>query len=107
MAAAARDIAGKIWAVFFPCGAFVIGGFEHCVANMFYIPAGVLAAMNPAYAAKAQEAYGITTEQLGVLNGWNGGCSLLFVTAGNVIGGMVLVGIPLFLANRSIRSGEK
>ena len=107
MAAAARDIAGKIWAVFFPIGAFVIGGFEHCVANMFYIPAGMLAAMNPAYAAKAQEAYGITTEQLGVLNGWNGGCSLIFVTAGNVIGGMVLVGIPLFLANCGIRSGEK
>ncbi len=100
MAAAAREIAGKIWAVFFPIAAFVIGGFEHCVANMFYIPAGMFAAMNPSYAAKAQEAYGITAEQLRTLNGWNGLVSLLFVTAGNVIGGMALVGVPMFLAYR-------
>lgn len=97
MAAAARDIAGKVWAVFFPIAAFVIGGFEHCVANMFYIPAGILAAMNPEYAAKAQEVCGISAEQMGLLNGWNGLCSLIFVTVGNVIGGMLLVGVPLFL----------
>lgn len=96
MAAAARDITGKIWAVFFPIAAFVIGGFEHCVANMFYIPAGILAAMNPDYAAKAQEVCGVTAEQIRLLNGWSGVASLLFVTVGNVIGGMLLVGIPLF-----------
>ncbi len=104
MAAAARETAGKIWAVFFPIAAFVIGGFEHCVANMFYIPAGMLASLNPEYAARAQEAYGITAEQLGALNGWNGVCSILFVTLGNVIGGMALVGVPLFLVHRYNRS---
>ena len=36
MATSARDIAGKVWAIFFPICAFVVGGFEHCVANMFY-----------------------------------------------------------------------
>lgn len=40
MAAAATDIVGKVWAIFFPIMAFVVGGFEHCVANMFYIPVG-------------------------------------------------------------------
>lgn len=100
MAAAAREIGGKIWAVFFPIAAFVIGGFEHCVANMFYIPAGILASMNPEYAAMAQEVYGISAEQMGLLNGWNGLRSLLLVTVGNVIGGMVLVGIPVFLVYR-------
>lgn len=100
MAASARDIAGKIWAVFFPIAAFVIGGFEHCVANMFYIPAGILAAMNSGYAAKAQEAYGISAEQIRALNGWYGLRSLLFVTIGNVIGGMLLVGVPVFLVYR-------
>lgn len=100
MAAAARDIAGKIWAVFFPIAAFVIGGFEHCVANMFYIPAGMLAAMNPEYAAKAQEAFGVAAEQIELLNVWNALRSLLFVTAGNVIGGMLLAGVPLFLVYR-------
>ena len=82
----------------------MIGGFEHCVANMFYIPAGMLASLNPEYAARAQEAYGITAEQLGTLNGWNGVCSILFVTLGNVIGGMALVGVPLFLVHRYNRS---
>lgn len=38
MATSARDIAGKVWAIFFPICAFVVGGFEHCVANMFYTP---------------------------------------------------------------------
>lgn len=103
LAAAARDAAGKVWAVFFPIAAFVIGGFEHCVANMFYMPAGILAAMNPDYAAKAQEICGVSTEQMGLLNGWNGLCALFFVTVGNVIGGMLLVGVPLFLVYRRKR----
>lgn len=62
---------------FFPIMAFVIGGFEHCVANMFYIPAGIMAAMNPQYVMKAQEAYGISSEQLASLNGW-GVCRTYF-----------------------------
>ena len=60
MAIAAKDIAGKIWAIFFPIFAFVISGFEHCVANMYYIPAGMMAKLNPAYADKANELYGIS-----------------------------------------------
>ena len=47
MAVAATDIVGKVWAIFFPIMAFVVGGFEHCVANMFYIPVGMMAAQNP------------------------------------------------------------
>lgn len=100
MAASAKETAGKIWAVFFPIAAFVTGGFEHCVANMFYIPAGMMAAMNPAYAAKAQEVYGISAEQLAALNGWGFLQNLLSVTLGNIIGGMVLVGIPMFFIYR-------
>ena len=60
MATAATDIAGKVWAIFFPIMAFVVGGFEHCVANMFYIPAGLLAAQNPEYVQKAVEDTGYT-----------------------------------------------
>ena len=36
MAGSAKDIVGKVFAIFFPIFAFVIGGFEHCVADMFY-----------------------------------------------------------------------
>jgi formate/nitrite transporter len=57
MAAAAKDIAGKVWAIFFPIMAFVVSGYEHCVANMYYIPAGIFAAGNEAYVQKAMETY--------------------------------------------------
>ena len=69
MAAAAKDIGGKVLAIFFPILAFVVSGFEHCVANMYYIPAGIFAAGNPAYVQKAQELYGLGAEKLTGLTG--------------------------------------
>ncbi len=101
MAGAASDIAGKVWAIFFPILAFVVGGFEHCVANMFYIPSGILAATNPVYAAKAQEMYGITAEQLQQLTALNSLHNFIPVTIGNILGGMLFVGIPCYLIQRS------
>ena len=97
MAAASTEIVGKIWGIFFPILAFVVGGFEHCVANMFYIPAGMLAAQNPEYVAKAQEAYGLTAEQIGNLTVLNSLNNFIPVTLGNILGGMVFVGLPCFL----------
>jgi formate transporter len=43
MALAAEDVAGKILAIFFPIMAFVALGFDHVVANMFFIPAAIFA----------------------------------------------------------------
>ncbi len=43
MAFAADDIAGKILAIFFPIMAFVAMGFDHVVANMFFLPAALFA----------------------------------------------------------------
>ena len=98
MAAAAKDIAGKVWAIFFPIMAFVVSGYEHCVANMYYIPAGIFAAGNEAYVQKAMETYGYTAAQLEGLN-WEAMviANLLPVTLGNIVGGRVLVGLPLYL----------
>mgnify|MGYP001536284074 CR=1 FL=1 len=96
MAAAATDIVGKVWAIFFPIMAFVVGGFEHCVANMFYIPVGMMAAQNPAYVAKAQEAYGLTAEQIQGLTVLHSLNNFIPVTIGNILGGMVFVGIPCY-----------
>lgn len=93
MAATAKDVAGKCIAIFFPIFVFVISGFEHCVANMYYIPAGIFAAQNPLYAAKATELYGITAEQLSGLNFGTIFSNLIPVTIGNIIGGMVFVGL--------------
>jgi len=39
---AARDSAGKIMALYFPVILFVVSGFEHCVANMFFVSVGLM-----------------------------------------------------------------
>lgn len=102
MATAAKDIAGKVWAIFFPICAFVVGGWEHCVANMFYIPAGIIAASNPDYVAKAEELYGITAEQIaGNVNIIGFISNLIPVTIGNIIGGMLFVALPMYAIHRS------
>ena len=92
MATAAKDIASKVWAIFFPICAFVIGGWEHCVANMFYIPAGIFASMNGSYVAKTEELYGITADQIAANLNIGGFISnLIPVTIGNMLGGMVFI----------------
>lgn len=101
MATAARDIAGKVWAIFFPICAFVVGGWEHCVANMFYIPAGIIAATNDTYVAKAEELYGITVAQISASVNVGGFISnLIPVTIGNILGGMVFVALPLYVIHK-------
>lgn len=103
MAAAAKDIAGKVLAIFFPILAFVVSGFEHCVANMYYIPAGIFAAQNPAYVQKAEELYGLNAEKLAGLN-WGSfvTVNLIPVTIGNIIGGAILVaGVCFYLHGKS------
>jgi formate/nitrite transporter len=97
MAGAAKDIGGKIAAIAFPIFAFVVAGFEHCVANMFYIPIGIMAAGNETYAAKAAEVYGITAEQLGSLTPLSMLSNLIPVTIGNIIGGVVFIGTMYYL----------
>ncbi|MDD3205845.1 MAG: formate/nitrite transporter family protein [Lachnospiraceae bacterium] len=97
MAGAAKDVAGKVWAIFFPIWAFVIGGFEHCVANMFYIPAGMLAATNPAYVAKAEELYGITSAQSASITVLQSLRNFIPVTIGNIIGGALVIGMMCIL----------
>ena len=108
MAAAAKDIAGKVWAIFFPIMAFVVSGYEHCVANMYYVPAGIFAASNESYVQSAMDAYGYTASQLEALN-WGNFlvANLLPVTLGNIVGGMVFVGLPLYLLHsQKIRAEE-
>ena len=101
MAMAAKDMTGKIFAIVFPIFAFVIGGYEHCVANMYYIPAGMMAASNETYAAKAMELYGYTAEQLASINIGNFFITnLIPVTLGNIVGGMVCVALPLYYMHK-------
>lgn len=91
MSFAAKDIVGKLFAIFFPIWLFITSGFEHCVANMYYIPAGILAKSNPKWVEAASH-YGVTPEKLDHLN-WTTFFvqNELPVTLGNIVGGAVLV----------------
>lgn len=100
LAAAAKDVAGKILACFFPILAFVVAGYEHCVANMYYIPAGMLALTNEQYVAKAEELYGITAQQCEALSVSGMFHNLLPVTLGNIVGGSIFLGCLCFLIYR-------
>jgi formate/nitrite transporter len=87
MALAARQVIGKIFAIFFPIMAFVAIGFEHSVANMYFIPTGILL-MNGAGLTSVP---GVDPNLLGWINFlWR---NLLPVTIGNIIGGVVFVGM--------------
>ena len=101
MAGSAKSAGCKVWASFFPIMAFVVSGFEHCVANMYYIPAGILALGNEKYVEKAISEYGITTEQLSKLN-W--GSFFIMnefpVTLGNIVGGSIVMGIMVYLVHK-------
>lgn len=89
IALAAKDVVGKIAGLFFPIAIFVICGFEHSVANMYYIGAGIFAKSVPEYAQAASEA-GIDMSAIT----WGNflGTNLLPVTMGNIAGGAVCVG---------------
>lgn len=78
-----KSLPGRAIGAFVPVSFFVIGGFEHCVANMYYIPAGLLAAGVPRCAQLAQEA-GVDLSALS----WMGFLqNMIPVTVGNIIGG--------------------
>ena len=93
MAMSAKDTAGRLMGAFIPVSFFVICGFEHCVANMYYITAGMLAAANPQYAELAIAA-GLDLSKLTVGNFLLG--NLVPVTLGNILGGGLLGGIMWF-----------
>lgn len=82
----AKDTGGKVLAGVFPIVLFIIGGYEHIVANMYYIPAGAIAAMSGKYASLS----GISTEILSHLT--LGGIihNFIPVTLGNLFGGLVI-----------------
>ena len=90
----ARTVVDKIMAIMFPITAFVAAGFEHSIANMYFIPMGILMTGQPAVA----EAAGVTAGNLSNLT-WTGFLgNLIPVTIGNVIGGGILIAAVYWLA---------
>jgi len=78
MAAAAKDISGKVLVIWMPVMAFVALGWEHSIANMFFIPLGMM--------------LGAPISLYDFL--YN---NLLPATLGNIAGGLVFVALPYFL----------
>ena len=96
---ACRTVADKILAILFPITAFVAAGFEHSVANMYFIPIGLFiseTATEPFWAMT-----GTTPESYTEL-AWSNFflVNLIPVTLGNIIGGSVFVGLIYWLVYR-------
>jgi len=92
MCLAARSVTEKILAVVFPITAFVACGFEHSIANMFFIPMGI--AMTGQ--AEVVQAAGLTASQIANVNMLGLVHNLIPVTIGNIIGGSA-VGVMYWL----------
>jgi formate/nitrite transporter len=91
----ADDAIGKFFGIWFPIMAFVSSGFEHCVANMYFIPAAI---MTSGY-LNAEQIAAITPEKLATMNYmtmWTN--NVIIVTIGNVVGGLLFVGIIYWIA---------
>lgn len=86
MALAARQTVSKILAIFFPIMGFVAIGFEHCIANMYFIPVGIFLSKWAGISPEGVEISTITWWTFFVKN-------LIPVTIGNTIGGVVFVGL--------------
>jgi formate/nitrite transporter len=89
MAMAGRSVVDKAVAIVFPISAFVAAGFEHSIANMYFMP---LAMLIQQAGAGAESAVAVT---------WSGmAANLAAVIAGNLIGGSVLVGLTYHVIYR-------
>lgn len=89
MAMAGRSVSDKVLAIVLPVSAFVAAGFEHCVANMYLIPLGILL-------SRAGRDGGP------VLDWWGLASNLVPVTLGNMVGGSLMVAAVFRLIYRRV-----
>jgi formate/nitrite transporter len=89
-----RTTTDKVVAILFPITAFVACGFEHCVANMYFVPMGLLVKGQAAFWA----AQGVDVASFGQLT-WGHFFinNLIPVTLGNIVGGSVFVGVVYWM----------
>lgn len=92
----ARTVTDKVVAVLFPISAFVAAGFEHSVANMYFLPLGLLIKQNGS--DSFWQATGASATDYGDLT-WTASAldNLVPVTLGNIVGGAVMVGLVYWL----------
>ena len=91
----ARSVTDKILAILFPITAFVAAGFEHSIANMYFLPSGLAIkewGSDSFYASSGVSASDYPDVTLSNTIG-----NLIPVTLGNVIGGALMVGLVYWL----------
>ena len=96
LCASGRSVIDKILAVIFPITAFVASGFEHSIANMYFIPMGLLLRGDP----NVLSAAGVTASDLVNLNFHGFIQNLISVTTGNIFGGGFMVAIVYWFIYR-------
>jgi len=94
MATAARDIPGKLLACYVPIMTFVSSGFEHSIANMYYIPAGLFISNETASHDPALSWYNFFVT------------NLVPVTLGNIAGGVIFVAGAYWYAYGKIETSQ-
>lgn len=93
----ASETMGKIFSIFFCIGLFVLSGFEHSVANMYFIPSGMMAAACDSYVQlSGADVSGLTLYGFLMNN-------LLPVTLGNIIGGGIFVGMAYWFSWKKLQ----
>ena len=90
MGFAGRTVIDKIFTSAFPVTAFVAMGFEHCVANMFFLPMGLV--------AKASGVVYTGTANVDLISLGGILYNISLATVGNIIGGAVFVGVMYWIA---------
>ena len=100
-----RSVTDKILAILFPITAFVAMGFEHSIANMYFIPAGLLLKGNPEIVSllNGVDLSNLTVYGFLVRN-------LVPVVIGNMVGGAIFVGTVywiLYLRKNNSTEQEK
>jgi len=93
MSMAATDIIGKIFAIFFPIMAFVASGFEHSIANMYFMALGLFVKGNAAVVTAAE----LDPAKLAAMNVGGYLHNLVPVTIGNMVGGILFVAVFYYL----------
>ena len=93
---ASEDVISKIGSIYFPIMAFVASGFEHSIANMYFMTLGLLLKGNEALVASAN----LSEAQMAALSIGGFFHNLIPVTIGNIIGGVVFVALFYYVAYR-------
>ena len=89
LASGGRSVIDKVFGILFPIAGFVAAGFEHSIANMYFIPIGLLLSEQ----SDPVKVAGLPTAQLADLNVGGALNNIVAATLGNIVGGAILVGI--------------